>query len=145
MRLPIGKSRRALRAKKEGKKNERGFTLIETCIALIVMMVAALAAGSLFIYAVNYNSGANDRAVALAIAQQRMEKLRKSSFDEVVSSSDADVESANRHFSVDVTVTGTTLKSITVTVTPKGVGASWVNNPVIVMSQRSTTATGSYY
>jgi Tfp pilus assembly protein PilV len=145
MRLVIGKAERTRCPKAEGKNNERGFTLIETCIALIVMMVAALAAASLFLYAVNYNSGANDRAVALAIAQQRMEKLRKASFDDVVSSSEADVESANRHFSVDTTVTGTTLKSITVTVTPKGVGAAWVNNPVIVISQRSTPSTGTYY
>jgi Tfp pilus assembly protein PilV len=145
MRLLIGKAGRARRPKAEGKSNERGFTLIETCIALIVMMVASLAAGSLFLYAVNYNSGANDRAVALALAQQRMEKLRKASFDDVISSTEADVETANRHFSVDTTVTGTTLKSITVTVTPKGVGASWVNNPVIVISQRSTPATGTYY
>ncbi len=145
MRLQSGKTRRARRPKVKERNNERGFTLIETCIALIVMMVVALAAASLFLYAINYNSGANDRAVANAIAQQRMEKLRQGSFDEVVNSTESDVESAGRHFSVVTTVTGTTLKTITVTVTPKSAGNSWVRNPVVVISQRSTTATGTYF
>ena len=69
----------------------RGFTLIETSIALLVIMVALLALASLFAYGINYNSAAHVRAVAMAVAQQRMESLRRGGFDEVVSSSEPDV------------------------------------------------------
>jgi len=34
------------------EQNEQGFTLLETSIALIVMMVVTLATASLFVYAV---------------------------------------------------------------------------------------------
>src|ERR1044072_9807558 len=57
--------------------DHRGFTLLETTIALVVMMVMGLAVVSMFVYAIGYNAGANDRALGLAIAQQRMERLRK--------------------------------------------------------------------
>jgi hypothetical protein len=51
------------------KSNEQGFTLLETSIALVVMMVVTLATGSLFVYAVNYNSGAGDRSAAMTAAR----------------------------------------------------------------------------
>jgi Tfp pilus assembly protein PilV len=145
MRLLIGKSARSRRRKVKVKNSESGFTMIEACIALIVMMVAALAAASLFLYAINYNTAANDRAVAVAVAQQHLEKLRKGSFDEVVSSTESDLESAGRHFTVDTTVTGTTLKTITITVTPKSAGKSWALTPVVVISQRAASSTGTYF
>jgi Tfp pilus assembly protein PilV len=124
--------------------DQRGFTLIETCIAFVVMMVAALGAASLFVFSIEYGSGAYDRTLAIAVAQQRMEKLRKGSFDEVVSANDPDVISSNRHFNVVTTVTGTNLKTITVTVTPAG-GKDWVRNGVVVVSQRSALGTGAFY
>jgi len=145
MQLLTGKRNRVRRSKAVSKDNERGFTLIETMIALIVMMVAGLAAASLFIYAINYNSGAYDRTLALAVAQQRMEHLRKGSFSEVVSSNSSNVQSANRGFNVVTTVTGTSLKSITITVTPRGAGSSWARRPVVIISQRAALGTGTYF
>ena len=130
---------------KSPENNERGFTLIETSIALVVMMVAALGAASLFTFAIKYNAGAYDRTLAIAIAQQQMEKLRNGSFDDVVSSSDSDVLSAGRRFTVSTTVTGTNLKSITVTVTPSSGADSWVRNSVIIVTQRSALGTGQFY
>jgi Tfp pilus assembly protein PilV len=125
--------------------DESGFTLIETSIALIVMMIAALGAASLFVYAINYGSGAYDRTLAIAVAQQKMENLRKGTFDEVVSSTNDDVVSGNRHFSIVTTVTGSTLKTITVTVRPHASAASWVQIPVVVVSQRSAPGTGAFF
>ena len=145
MQLLTGKRNRVRRSKAVSKDNEQGFTLIETMIALIVMMVAGLAAASLFIYAINYNSGAYDRTLALAVAQQRMEHLRKGSFNEVVSSNSSNVQSANRSFNVVTTVTGTSLKSITITVTPQGAGSGWAGRPVIIISQRAALGTGTYF
>lgn len=145
MRSLTRKPTRGSRPRAAGKDSERGFTLIETAIALIIMMVAGLAVSSLFIYAINYNSGSYSRTLAIAVAQQRMENLRKGAFSEVVSSTEADVTSGNNHFSVDTAVTGTGLKNITVTVTPLGGSSEWMRRPVVIISQRANTGTGTYY
>lgn len=60
----------------EGRSSERGFTMIETAIALVVMMIVGLGAASLFFFAAQNNIGANDRELAMAVAQKRMEWLR---------------------------------------------------------------------
>jgi Tfp pilus assembly protein PilV len=125
--------------------NEQGFTLIETAIALVVMMVIALASAALFAYAVNNNSASYDRTMAIAVAQQHLERLRKCPFNEVVSANEPDMTSAGHHFSVVTTVTGTTLKTITVTVTPTSARDEWARNPLIVMSQRSALGKGAFY
>ena len=123
----------------------RGFTLIETTIALLVMMIALLGLSALFVYGINYNSGAQVRAVAMALAQQRMERLRESVFDEVVSSSEPNVTSAGYNFSVTITVaTSGNLRTVTVTVTPKA-GSEWAKTPVVLVTQRAGTGLGAYY
>lgn len=55
---------------------ERGFTLAETAIALLIMMIASVGVVSLFTYSIRYNAGAKDRELAMAVAQKRMEWLR---------------------------------------------------------------------
>src|SRR5437667_5552012 len=63
---------------------ERGFTLIETSIAMVIMMVAGLGVVSLFVYSISNNSGGNDRAVAISIAQQQVEQLRSVRFTDSI-------------------------------------------------------------
>ncbi|HEY0170942.1 MAG TPA: type II secretion system protein [Pyrinomonadaceae bacterium] len=58
------------------RPGERGFTLAETAIALLIMMIASVGVVSLFSYSVKYNAGAKDRELAMAVAQKRMEWLR---------------------------------------------------------------------
>lgn len=133
--------------------NEKGFSLLETSIALCVMMVVTLATGSLFVYAINYNSGAGDRSAALAIAQQRMERLRKSAFTDAgltTPSTTETVINAGRRYTVVTTICSTSgcggsaeLKLLTVQVTPQS-ATQWANSPVIVVSQRATPSVGSY-
>jgi type II secretory pathway pseudopilin PulG len=67
---------------KHQRMNNNGFTLIETTVAMLVMMVVGLGATSLFLYSVRYNSGAAQRSVAMAIAQQRLEILRGADYDD---------------------------------------------------------------
>ena len=67
---------------KRQRMNNNGFTLIETTIAMLVMMVVGLGATSLFLYSVRYNSGASQRSIAMAIAQQRLEVLRGAAYDD---------------------------------------------------------------
>jgi Tfp pilus assembly protein PilV len=134
-------------------RRERGFTLVETSIAMVVLMVAGLAATSLFVYSVKYNAGANDRAVAQALAQKQMESLRKTSYDSLAASTQT-VASAGRNFTVDVAVCndGTAacggsaaVKRVTVTVTPASAGKGWSLNAVTLITLRSSTSTGAYY
>src|SRR6266550_6425930 len=63
-----------------GRSTEQGFTLMETAVSLVIMMVIGLGAASLFAYATMANSGATDRELAMAVAQKRMEWLRSIPF-----------------------------------------------------------------
>lgn len=138
----------------EGVGNrEQGFTLLETSIALIVMMVVTLATASLFVYAVRYNSGTGDRSAALAIAQQRLERLRRTPYTDTLLNTPTTTEtvtSANRTYTVVTTICSTTdcggsatLKIITISVAPVS-GNGWANTPAIITSQRAAPSTGPY-
>ena len=136
--------------------SERGFTLIETTIALVIMMVAGLGVLSLFTYSIGYNSGGNDRAVAISIAQQQIEQLRSAQFtDAILDVSAATVLTPNtvsngRSYRVTRTVTGSnndtsgnpTLKTITIRVDPMSPG--WAGFPVILKTMRSATTKGTH-
>src|SRR5258705_4016138 len=61
--------------------SERGFTLVEIAVSLVIMMVVGLGAASLFAYATRANSSANDRELAMALAQKRMEWFRDIPFN----------------------------------------------------------------
>ena len=58
------------------QSSERGFTMIETAIALVVMMIVGLGAASLFFFAASNSLGAKDRELSMAVAQKRIEWLR---------------------------------------------------------------------
>lgn len=133
--------------------SDQGFTLLEASIALVVMMVVTLGTASLFVYAINNNDGSNDQALALAIAQQRMERLRRTPFDGVdltTTLSTETVTSAGRRYTVQTTICSTsdcggsaTLKIITVQVTPQN-SAIWANNPAVIVSKRAGPSLGPY-
>jgi len=153
MRFWIRKNSPCREFVRKRKKNQRGFTLLETSIALCIMLVVTLATGSLFVYAVNYNSGAADRSAALAIAQQRLERMRKASFSDALlttPSTSETVLNAGRQYAVQITVCSTsdcggstTLKLITVSVSPQA-ATQWANGAVTITSQRAMPGTGSY-
>jgi Tfp pilus assembly protein PilV len=146
--------RGSLRARRSAA--ERGFSLVETSIAMVILMVAGLGVASLFVYSIQYNSGANDRALAVSIAQQQIEQLRSVEFaDPILAVSAATVLSPNtvsngRTYRVTKTVTGSnnnisgnpTLKTITVRVDPLSSG--WAGLPVILRTTRSAITTGAY-
>ena len=135
---------------------ERGFTLIETSIALVILMVAGLGVASLFTYSIRYNSGGNDRALAMSIAQQQIEQFRSVAFtDPILAVSAATVLSPatvsnGRTYQVTKTVTGSnndvngnpTLKTITIRVDPLSSG--WAGVGVTLRTARSSTTTGTH-
>lgn len=138
------------------RNNERGFTLVETAISMVVMMIAGLAVSSLFVFSTQNNVGGNERALALAVAQQQMEQLRSLSFDSTslnAGTTTSTVSSSDREYTVVKAITDEInpnntvkqLRKITITVTPLG-GArgNWTRTPVTLVAFRSTIAQGSF-
>jgi prepilin-type N-terminal cleavage/methylation domain-containing protein len=137
-------------------KHQQGFTLLEITIALLILTVVTLSAAGLFAYAINYNSGAYDRTLAHAVAQQQMEALRRTPFDSLVTPTQPEpvITSGGRRYRIVTTVCNNaaancggslTLKKITIEITPEGAGANWVRSSVRVETLRAAPSTGAYY
>jgi Tfp pilus assembly protein PilV len=137
-------------------KNEGGFTLIETCISMVVMMIAGLAVSSLFVFSLQNNVGGNERALAMAVAQQQLERLRSVTFEDAsmtVGTTTTTVTTSNHDYTVVKTITNETnpntsdknLRKITITVTPQdGSRGNWTRSAVTLVSLRSTLASGNF-
>ena len=54
---------------------DRGFTLIETLMAIAIFAIGILAVGSMQISAVNHNASARMRTEALLLASEKLEEL----------------------------------------------------------------------
>ncbi len=143
------------------RRGAAGFTLLETMIALVVMMIAALGAASVFSYSINYNSGGSDRLVALAIAQEQLERIRSGQFNSTTTDTilnggtlvqDGLVRNGKRYVLTttiddDPTTLATTeiiattsLKRITVAVAPENVSQGWSLNAgarITLVTQRA--------
>jgi Tfp pilus assembly protein PilV len=139
----------------KNKNGQQGFTLMETSIAMVVMMVGALGIASLFVFSTQNNVGGSERALAMAVAQQQLEQLRSVSYEDTtldVGTVTSTVRSAEQNYTVQRTVaqetnangTAKQLKKITIRVTPSVGGPAWLNTAVVLVSFRSTLATGSY-
>ena len=131
-------------------RQEKGFTLMETATALLVMMIGGLGICAVFAYAIKNNTGSRDRATAIAVAQQRMERYRQLTFlDAGLTAGPATtetVDSAGRTYRVRTTITNTTtsLKTITIEVTPLLSTDPWALGTVRVSVQRSAFSLGPY-
>lgn len=146
---------------KNRREGQRGFTLIETAVSMVVMMIVGLGAASLFVFALGTNNNARDRELSMAVAQQQMERLRNTKFASLASTVQATgganktVTSGDRSYSVVTTiadtVTGvTTQKTITVQVAPVSANTNnltaiqRVFGGVTLVTQRSTNVLGPY-
>ena len=146
----------AIEGGKAVSKTEHGFTLMETAIALLVLMVAALGISSLFVFSMQNNVGGNERALAMAVAQQQLEQLRSVSFDDAtlaeVTTTLPTVRTGERSYNVVRAVTAETnangtgkrLKRIAISVTPQAGGPGWLRGSVVLVSYRSTLAAGNF-
>ena len=122
---------------------------METATALLVMMIGGLGICAVFAYAIKNNTGSRDRAAAIAVAQQQMERFRSVTFIDpalTAATTTATVESAGRTYTVRTTITDTTssLKTITIEVTPRLSSDPWALGTVRISVQRSTFAFGPY-
>jgi Tfp pilus assembly protein PilV len=138
-------------------KDQRGFTLVETSIALVFMMIVFVGIAPLFVYATRYNSAAAIRAGALAIAQIKLEQLRATPFLSCASSTETlsvgDPTSGLQTYTVQMTVVNTTstLKDITLVVTPQarsttggqyGGTLGWMYGQVTIYTKRTAITVG---
>ena len=156
----------------EAATGQRGFTLLEAAISLVVLMVIGLGIASLFTYAISANVRADDRELAMAIAQKRMEWLRTIPFTTqtrgvaysypdggLQATAEAGVTetvtNAGRSYTVITTIQdlsfvplgnhdagAPTVKSIEVSVTPAGAGTAF--ETVTITTQRTTQVVGVY-
>ena len=154
------------------KQEQQGFTLLEAAIAMVVLMIIGLGVASLFTYAIHANSNADDRELALAIAQKRMEWLRTIPFTTQTRSLaysfpngglaattaggvTETVTNAGRSYVVNTVISdlsfvpagnpdagAPTVKRIQLSVTPAGAATAF--DTVTVTTQRSTQVPGSY-
>ena len=145
---------------------------METACSLVIMMIVGLGVASLFAYATKANANADDRELAMAIAQKRMEWLRTIPFTTqtrgvaysypngglgatATAGVDETVTNAGRTYSVKTIIqdlnfvptgnpdAGTpTLKRIQITVTPSGSASSL--ETVTITTQRSTQVVGMF-
>lgn len=154
-------SQRQTRRPAHGARSEAGFTILETVIALCVTLVVGFGAIGLFLFSASFNSGASDRARALAIAQETLEELRSKSYTDtslaagtttttVTRGSDDEGESDLRSFTVvkQVENDGSTTpanrqKKITVTVTPVALEGRFSPGGVTMLMLRSSDDIGT--
>lgn len=143
--------------RKQKQKASRGFSLLETCIALLVFLVVLAGIVPLCVYAIKYSSAAAIRAGAITVAQRKLEQLRADSFTSCTSSSEVvtvGLSTASQAYTIDVTVTdvSSTLKNIKIVITPQGRSTTgsvyegkdgWLRGQVIIYTKRTTLAAGS--
>lgn len=139
----------------------KGFTLIETVIAMLVMTVVGLGVASAFFYAASNTGNAADREMAMAVVQQRLEQLRSVAFtDATLNATSASgvattVTRAGRAYSITTIITDAnvitgqpTLKTITIKVIPQASSQSWTTattslfGSVTLVTERSSQALG---
>jgi Tfp pilus assembly protein PilV len=135
---------------KNKRQGQQGFTLIETTVALVVMMIGGLGIAAVFAYAIRNNTGARDRAAAIAVAQQELERLRNLSFLDpalaaTVNPTTREITSAGRLYSIRTNIQDTTatIKTIDIQVTPLSSSNPFLST-VAVTTQRAAFSLGAY-
>ncbi len=96
-----------------------GFTLIETLIALLILAFALLALAGLMVTTTRNNSFGGHMTEAATLAQDKLEELRATPFDSIVSYHDTMTGSQGIHYSRNWTVAlnpAGNLKTITLTI-----------------------------
>jgi Tfp pilus assembly protein PilV len=138
---------------------EAGFTLLETCIAMVLLAIAGLGVASCFFYAARNNSSARDRELSMAVAQQQMEQFRNVSFADAALTATGGVSSTvirgGRRYQVQTIITDSNVqngtartKTIQVRVSPMSNSQQWartitgVFGSVTIITQRTAMYVG---
>ena len=132
---------------KPRKNGEKGFSLIEVTIAMVVLLIGLLGVSLTYMSVVKYNAGNNLRLQSLAILQQEVEQLRNAKFTPTLTDSQlmGGIKDLKTVTTVDgntfqiqtiidddpfmsgvQTNTGKTLKEIKITVSSENQAQKWV-------------------
>lgn len=140
-------------------RDEAGFSILETAIALVLMSIVGLGAASLFYYSIRNTVTAADRELAMAVAQQKMEQIRNTDFLDAGLTAGTPtpqtITRAGRQYTVTTTIADAnvvdgqaTTKIITVRVSPVSDMSSWSSSitsifgSVTLVAQRSALTVG---
>ena len=137
---------------KNSDRRQDGFTLLETAMAMVVMMIGGLGIAAVFAYAIKNNTGARDRAVSLAVAQQEVERLRALPFNDVALNATPNVvnpttiTNGGRRYSLRTTIVDTTAsqKTIQIQVTPLSSSDAWAVRSVQITFERAAFTLGPF-
>lgn len=137
---------------KGSPSRQDGFTLLETAVAMVVMMIGGLGIAAVFAYAVKNNTGSRDRAVAIAVAQQEIERLRSLNFNDAALNATpatvvpTTVENGGRFYQLRTSIVNTTptVKTIRVLVTPISGSDGWAVRSVSVSTERAAFTLGPF-
>lgn len=121
-------------------RNQRAFSLLEVLIALVILAVGMLGLAGLQIMSINGNRFGQEMTVASTLAQNKLEELRQTDFDSLVSSNDICINQASGvNFDREWTVTEDSpaagMKTIDVTVSWPGTEADRQVNISTIVSE----------
>lgn len=148
MKTNMKEPKKSLKSEKDRRREEAGFSILETAIALVLMAVVGLGAASLFFFAVRNTVSTGDRELAMAVAQQKIEQLRNVDFTNAslaaTGGTSTTLTRAGRSYTVLTTIVTSdvvngqpTTKTITVQVTPNSDGTAWARNVASVFGSVS--------
>ena len=106
-------------------KNEKGFTLLEVLIAILILSVGLLGMASLTVAIIHGNKFSNDMTTATTLAQDKMEDIRRLGYSGMPATTTTDTENYN---------------SITDYAAYKRVTVTTVDSPAVGMKTITVTA-----
>jgi Tfp pilus assembly protein PilV len=118
----------------------------------VVMMVGGLGIAAVFSYAIKNNNGSRDRAIAIAVAQQEIERLRVVPFNDPALTATSifalpvTVSNGGRNFSMRTIIldSSPSMKTIHIRVTPLGNSDAWASRTVQISIERAAFTLGAF-
>ena len=88
-------------------RGERGFTLVEVFMASSIVTMVLIAISTLFVLSMKLNAASGDYTEAVALAQERMERLKDTSYEALTAGGSVDSEVTGYFENIDVDSNGT--------------------------------------
>ena len=118
------------------RDTDKGFTLIEVLIAILILSVGLLGMASLTVAIINGNKFSNDLTTATTLAQDKMEDIRRTAYASVTNETKAALSSPYAEYKREVTVTdnspATGMKTVSVKAYWGSSDAHWVELKTIL-------------
>jgi len=105
---------------------ERGFTIVETIVAQVVLVLGALCVWNVYMAGTRFNAESEDRTVAANIAQLQMEKIMNTRFRHIVAEHPASPEAGVPFESEQQGEPFWTVTEVPTTEGPTTEGAEWI-------------------